>query len=87
MLKDEEIYNIFDTGKLLKSPPSVSITSTSGMAGVAMWMGKYLNQPVAKNDERVIKLKKWVDEQYAAGRVTTIGYREMEEAGKALGLF
>lgn len=87
MLKDEEIYNIFDTGKLLKSPPSVSITSTSGLAGVAMWMGKYLNQPVAKNDERVIRLKKWIDEQYEAGRVTTIGYHEMEEAGKELGLF
>ncbi|MGN0801568.1 MAG: 2-isopropylmalate synthase [Candidatus Faecivicinus sp.] len=86
MLKDEEIYNIFDTGKLLKSPPSVSITSTSGQAGVAMWLSKYLKENVSKNDERVIKLKKWVDDQYAAGRVTTIGYSELEDAAKALGI-
>jgi isopropylmalate/homocitrate/citramalate synthase len=40
MLKDEEIYNIFDTTALLKSPPGVSITATSGAAGIAMWLGR-----------------------------------------------
>ncbi|HHY53270.1 MAG TPA: 2-isopropylmalate synthase, partial [Clostridiales bacterium] len=38
ILKDEEIYNIFDTRTLLKSPPSVAISATSGAAGVAMWL-------------------------------------------------
>ena len=87
MLKDEEIYNIFDTGKILKSPPSVSITKTSGVAGVAVWMSKFLGENIAKDDVRVVKLKEWVDAQYEKGRVTTIGYRELEEAGKELGLF
>ncbi|MBQ9891470.1 MAG: 2-isopropylmalate synthase [Firmicutes bacterium] len=88
LLKDEEIYNIFDTRKILKSAPSVSITSTSGLAGIAMWLTKYLGQdePVAKTDERVVKLKEWVDRQYANGRVTTIGKAELEAAGKELGL-
>ena len=88
LLKDEEIYNIFDTRKILKSAPSVSITSTSGLAGIAMWLTKYLGleEPVAKTDERVVKLKEWVDKQYANGRVTTIGKGELAEAGKALGL-
>ena len=88
LLKDEEIYNIFDTRKILKSAPSVSITSTSGLAGIAMWLTKYLGleEPVAKTDERVVKLKEWVDKQYANGRVTTIGKSELAEAGKALGL-
>ena len=87
MLKDEEIYNIFNTEKLLKSPPSVTISRTSGAAGIAMWMSKYLKENIAKTDARVVSLKEWVDAQYDAGRVTTIGYKELEEAGKKLGLF
>ena len=88
LLKDEEIYNIFDTTKILKSAPSVSITSTSGLAGIAMWLTKYLGQkdPVPKTDERVVKLKEWVDAQYAKGRVTTIGKAELEAVGKEMGL-
>ncbi len=86
MMKDEEIYNIFDTGRILKSPPSVTISNTSGAAGVAVWLARHLDEEISKTDERVVKLKNWVDEQYAAGRVTIITYNEMEEAAKALGI-
>jgi len=88
LLKDEEIYNIFDTSKLLNSPPGVAITSTSGAAGIAMWLGKNIfnGAMLDKNDERVTKLKSWVDEQYAAGRVTTIGSGELREASIQLGI-
>ena len=86
MMKDEEIYNIFDTGRILKSPPSVTITNTSGAAGVAVWLARYLNEEIVKSDERVVKLKGWVDAQYAAGRVTIITYNEMEQAAKDLGI-
>lgn len=89
LLKDEEIYNIFDTAKILKSPPSVSISSTSGLAGIAVWMARHLGAatPIGKGDPRVVRLKEWVDQQYAAGRVTQIGDAELHEAGVALGLF
>ncbi len=89
LLKDEEIYNIFDTKKLLKSPPSVAITSTSGLAGIAMWLTTHLGSetPIPKNDERVVKLKEWVDAQYASGRVTTIGKDELARVGCEMGLF
>ena len=89
MLKDEEIYNIFDTGKILKSKPSVSISRTSGAAGIAMWLTGYLNSesPIAKDDARVVKLKEWVDAQYEAGRVTTIGKDELAKAGHDMELF
>ena len=73
MLKDEEIYNIFDTTSLLKSPPGVAITQTSGQAGIAMWLSNYLKEDIDKNDKRVVKLKEWVDAQYDGGRITTIG--------------
>ncbi len=86
LLKDEEIYNIFDTTTLLKSPPGVAITQTSGNAGIAMWMSSHLKAAVDKNDERVVKLKDWVDKEYEGGRVTTIGFEELTEVGRELGV-
>jgi len=82
LLKDEEIYNIFDTSLLLKSPPGVAITATSGAAGISMWLSQHVfsGEKLGKNDERVIKLKDWVEEQYSGGRVTTISFQEMMAA-------
>ncbi len=77
MLKDPEIYTIFDTEKILSSRPGVSITATSGAAGIAMWLSEYIGETVAKTDARVARLKDWVDAQYAAGRVTTISPAEL----------
>lgn len=89
LLKDEEIYNIFDTAAILKSPPSVSITQTSGQAGIAMWLASYLQTPcqsVDKNDPRVLQIKEWVDAQYATGRVTTISSEELVEVCNNIGI-
>jgi isopropylmalate/homocitrate/citramalate synthase len=88
MLKDAEIYHIFDTAKLLKSPPGVAITSTSGNAGVAVWLSKniFAGEIIEKSDPRVEKLKNWVDAQYAAGRVTVISSKEMRKAAEELGI-
>ena len=88
LLKDEEIYNIFDTSKLLKSPPGVAITATSGAAGIALWLKTNVlgGDDIDKNDERVTRLKDWVEAQYAAGRVTTMGSGELHEAALALGI-
>ncbi|NLT58185.1 MAG: 2-isopropylmalate synthase [Clostridiales bacterium] len=86
MLKDEEIYNIFDTGSILGSPPGVSITQTSGLAGLAMWLNGRIKGGIRfdKSDDSVVKLKEWVDLQYAGGRVTTISDRELEQAYAAI---
>jgi len=88
LLKDEEIYNIFDTATLLKSPPGISITSTSGAAGIAMWAGQnlYTGEKISKTDPRVLKLKDWVDKQYADGRVTIISTPELLAAAGELGV-
>ena len=40
LLKNEEIYNIFDTKKFLKRPPLVSLNQNSGAAGVALWINE-----------------------------------------------
>jgi isopropylmalate/homocitrate/citramalate synthase len=88
LLKDEEIYNIFDTQKLLKRPIGVSINQTSGLAGIAHWINGYFGLSGSKRmDKRnpwVIKIKEWVDEQYKDGRVTAIGDSELEQAIREL---
>jgi len=84
LLKDEEIYNIFDTNKFLKRPVGVAVNSHSGLAGIAHWINAYFGlsgvKKLDKKDERVSKLKKWIDDQYKDGRVTAIGDEELLEA-------
>ncbi|MCC8168482.1 MAG: 2-isopropylmalate synthase, partial [Clostridiales bacterium] len=76
LLKNEEIYNIFDTEKFLKRPPLVSVSNTSGLAGIAHWINSYFRLPdeakVDKNSTLVAEVKKWVDQQYEDGRVTVL---------------
>ena len=83
LLKNEEIYNIFDTDKFLKRPPLVSVSNTSGLAGIAHWINTYYHlkkeHGVDKNSELVIMVKKWVDKQYEEGRVTVLTDKELVE--------
>ncbi|MBQ7671050.1 MAG: 2-isopropylmalate synthase [Clostridia bacterium] len=82
LLKDEEIYNIFNTEKILNRPASVMISKTSGLAGIAYWInGNYHltgERAVDKHDPLVIKIKEWVDAEYETGRVTTLSASEIE---------
>ena len=82
LMKDEEIYNIFNTKKLLNRPASVMIGPTSGLAGIAYWINENYqlspSQAVRKQDPLVVALKEWVDEMYAAGRQAAMSVQEME---------
>jgi citrate (Re)-synthase len=84
--KDEEIYNIFNTAKLLKRPVGVAITQTSGLAGAALWINNFFGlegvKKIDKKDERVAKIKDWIDKQYQHGRTTSLSDEEMQEAIK-----
>ena len=81
MLKNEEIYNIFDTDKFLNRPALVSVSNTSGTAGIAYWINAYFKlleeRKVDKNSELVHRLKEWVDKQYEDGRVTVLTDEEL----------
>ncbi|MBN1522746.1 MAG: histone-lysine N-methyltransferase [Candidatus Aureabacteria bacterium] len=81
ILKNEEIYNIFDTEKLLGRPLRVAITDKSGTAGIARWINDYLNlkgeKAVKKTNPEILHIKKWIDEQYENNRVTSISEDEM----------
>ena len=82
LLKDEEIYNIFDTTSILNRPALVAVDSHSGLAGVAHWVNSYFrlhgNHAVDKQDPLVIEVKAKVDELYAQGRNTVMGDEELE---------
>ena len=81
LMKDAEIYNIFDTEKILNRPAEVAISNTSGLAGIAYWINKHYNlrgdDAVTKQDPIVIKTKAAVDQAYADGRTTLMGDDEL----------
>ena len=82
LLKDEEIYNIFNTKKILNRPASVLVGKASGLAGIAYWINNNYNlsanEMVDKKDPLVIKLKEWIDAEYEDGRQTTLSNTELE---------
>lgn len=82
LLKNEEIYNIFDTEKFLNRPVLVAVSNTSGLAGIAHWMNTYYHlrgdRQVDKSSELVARVKEWVDKEYETGRVTAITDEELE---------
>lgn len=82
MLKDPEIYNIFDTEKILNRPARVSINNASGLAGIAYWINDYYYLPdehkIDKKDALVVKMKELIDAEYAAGRNSIWGDDELD---------
>ena len=88
LMKDEEIYNIFNTKKLLNRSPGVSISKTSGAAGIAYWINEHYDrhgdEKFTKDDKLVKDLKVWVDEMYADGRTTSLSTQEIEGKIKEL---
>ena len=82
LLKDEEIYNIFNTKKILNRPASVMISKTSGLAGIAYWINENYQltgeDTVSKQDPLVVSLKEWIDGLYDEGRQAAMSASEME---------
>ncbi|MBO5287233.1 MAG: 2-isopropylmalate synthase [Clostridia bacterium] len=88
LMKDEEIYNIFNTKKILNRSAGVMVSKTSGLAGIAYWINSHYeledDKKVNKQDPLVIALKSWVDDQYEGGRQNSITEGELEEKIKEL---
>ena len=83
ILKNEEIYNIFNTAKILNRPISISINDKSGLAGIAQWINSHFaltgKDRVEKIHPGVARINRWVTRQYEEGRTTTISDQEMEK--------
>ncbi len=82
LLKDEEIYNIFNTEKILNRPASVAISKNSGLAGIAYWVNQNYGlkgeRELNKHSPLVQELKTWVDIQYEDGRTSALANEELE---------
>lgn len=82
LVKNEEIYNIFDTKKLLKRPISIIITDKSGIAGVAYWVNHRLKlegeRRLDKRHPGLLKIYKRVMNEYETGRNTSISSEELK---------
>ncbi|OGV72280.1 MAG: histone-lysine N-methyltransferase [Lentisphaerae bacterium RIFOXYB12_FULL_65_16] len=84
ILKNPEIYNIFDTEKILNRPIHIMVTDKSGLAGVAQWLNQYATQhpageyeAIGKRHPGVRRIYEWIMEQYEQGRTTAISSEEM----------
>jgi isopropylmalate/homocitrate/citramalate synthase len=82
LLKDEEIYNIFNTEKILNRPVHVAVGAHSGLAGIAHWANAHFklkgDAKLSKNDPLVAAVKDVVDREFSEGRTTTYGDNELE---------
>jgi len=80
LARDERIYNIFDTTRLLDRPPGVAITDKSGADGVYVWVNGFLglhgDDKIKKT--KMVKIMRWVTDQYDVHhRTTAISDEEM----------
>ncbi|MBW1990555.1 MAG: histone-lysine N-methyltransferase [Deltaproteobacteria bacterium] len=86
ILKNPEIYNAFDTEKILKRPLSITITDKTGKAGIVHWINSRLHltgdRQVDKMHPGVVKINKRIMEWYEAGRSTSISNEEMESLAR-----
>jgi len=83
LLKNEEIYNVFDTEKLLRRPIQLALTDKSGLAGIVLWVRQHVGpgekRPLTKDHPGVRRIHEWMMEEYEKGRLTQITDREMTE--------
>ena len=82
LLKNEEIYNVFDTATMLNRPVSVALTDKSGRSGIVLWIHNSIGRGAAsltKDHPGVAKILEWIQAEYDEGRTTTISDREMLE--------
>ena len=79
LLKNEEIYNAFDTATLLNRPVAVALTDKSGLAGIVLWVHNLIGRgaSLGKDHPGVGKIHEWIQAEYRKGRTTAISDGEM----------
>jgi isopropylmalate/homocitrate/citramalate synthase len=82
LVKNEEIYNVFDTRKLLNRPISIIVTDKSGVSSIAYWVNHRLRleegRRLDKRHPGILKMYKRVMNEYEKGRNTSISSEELE---------
>ncbi len=82
LMKNEEVYNVFDTNHILGKPVPIIINDKSGKSGIAYWINDHLEltgeEKIDKRHPAVSKIAQRIDQEYAQGRTTNISHKEME---------
>ena len=80
--RDERIYSIMDTQKVLGRSPRVAITDKSGTPAIVHWVNDFLGTkgtPDQVGLKKAVNIQKWVLDQYnVQGRLTAISDQELE---------
>ena len=83
LVKNEEIYNIFNTEKLLGRPIEIAITDKSGKAGIAHWINRHYalsgDEEVDKRHPGVGKISQAITREYEEGRTTSMSDEELQK--------
>jgi isopropylmalate/homocitrate/citramalate synthase len=88
LLKEQEIYSVFDTDTILDRPPEVAITDRAGLAGIAYWYNTQLpklrnsREKLDKNDPSIVKIKEEVVKLYKDGRSNCLLHEELLKFAK-----
>jgi citrate (Re)-synthase len=77
LIKSQEIYTAFDTERILNRSVGVVITDKAGAAGIKHWIDGRYGINIAKDDERLVRIRDLVAAEYEAGRTTAISDEEM----------
>ena len=82
LAKNEEIYNIFDTTKILNRSVPIIINDKAGRAGVAYWINQQFNLPperqVSKKHPAVGQIHTRIMAAYEEGRNTSFSNKEIK---------
>ena len=82
LAKNEEIYNIFDTTKILNRSVPIIINDKAGRAGVAYWINQQFNLPperqVSKKHPTVGQIHTRIMAAYEEGRNTSFSNKEIK---------
>ncbi|MBO8171900.1 MAG: 2-isopropylmalate synthase [Bacillaceae bacterium] len=86
VIKNEEIYNIFDTRKWLNRPVRINVTDKTGAAGVAFWVNEELGlkgeHRLDKKHPGIQKMADHVQKLYRDGRTTALSRDELLAAAR-----
>lgn len=82
LIKDKKIYTIFDTEKILGVRPGVRLSSTSGAAGVSLWINQRWGlsgtaEEVDKKNPGAMRIVQWIEQEFNRGRISIISDQEM----------
>lgn len=83
LVKNEEIYNIFNTDKFLNRPIEIAITDKSGKAGIAHWVNSNFkldeSKKIDKRHPGVNRMYQAIAKDFEEGRNTSMTDGELEK--------